>query len=404
VVAETAVWSGILNCPLCAAPGGHEFLRRYRVPVHQNLMISDERAARSAPRGDIVLRTCIRCGFICNSAFHSEVLAYDRGYENTQACSPFFAAYLDGLVHHLLTEKGVRDCRIVEIGCGNGHFIRALVSAQGSANVGLGFDPAYRGPEVLLDGRLRFVSQAFDAAAVRNPADVAICRHVIEHVPDPVLFLRSVRTALGGSAPGRLFLETPDAAWILRNRVFWDFFYEHCSYFTAESLASALELAGFSVLHVRRTFGEQYLWVEASVAEDAVVPARNEAACLVEACRAYAREEPRLIRAWLHHLDGLSAGSGVALWGAGAKGVTLANLLDADRTRIRCVVDLNPNKQGCYVPGTGHPIVGYRALPEYGVRSAVLLNPNYAQENRTLLEVEGLDIALVESMEPGGAT
>lgn len=404
MVAGTTVRGGILNCPVCAATGGHEFLRRYRVPVHQNLMISDEKLARSAPRGDIVLRTCVQCGFICNVAFHSEALAYGRGYENTQACSPFFAAYVDGLVRHLLTEKGVRNCRIVEIGCGNGHFIRALVSAEGSANAGVGFDPAYRGPQVLLDGRLRFVSQAFEAAAVRNPADVAICRHVIEHVPDPVLFLRSVRAALGGSPPGRLFLETPDAAWILRNRVFWDFFYEHCSYFTAASLASALELAGFSVVHVRQTFGEQYLWVEASVAEDTAVPAKNEAACVVDACGAYAWEEPRLIRAWSHRLDGLSASGGVALWGAGAKGVTLANLLDSDRTRIRCVVDLNPNKQGCYVPGTGHPIVGYRALPEYGVRSAVLLNPNYAQENRALLAAGGLDIALVESMEPGVST
>jgi hypothetical protein len=85
----------------------------------------------------------------------------------------------------------------------------------------------------------------------------------------------------------------------------------------------------------------------------------------------------------------------VALWGAGAKGVTLANLLDPARERIACVVDLNPSKQGCFVPGTGHPIVGPQKLPDYGVSSAILMNPNYRSENLALLRDVGLDVALV---------
>jgi len=61
------------------------------------------------------------------------------------------------------------------------------------------------------------------------------------------------------------------------------------------------------------------------------------------------------------------------------------------------VVDLNPQKQGKYLPGTGHPIVGYSVLPDFGVTTAILMNPNYREENQALLRQAGLfNVKLVE--------
>ena len=48
----------------------------------------------------------------------------------------------------------------------------------------------------------------------------------------------------------------------------WDFFYEHCSYFNAQSLQTAFEVAGFHVKRVAHVFGEQYVWLEATLATD----------------------------------------------------------------------------------------------------------------------------------------
>src|SRR5205085_12185192 len=90
---------------------------------------------------------------------------------------------------------------------------------------------------------------------------------VIEHVPSPVELVRDIRRALVNSPRAKVFLETPCVEWILRNRVIWDFFYEHCSYFTAASLATAVEMAGFKVESVEHIFNGQYLWLEASVAD-----------------------------------------------------------------------------------------------------------------------------------------
>jgi hypothetical protein len=79
--------------------------------------------------------------------------------------------------------------------------------------------------------------------------------------------------------------------------------------------------------------------------------------------------------------------------------VTLANLIDPERHWIACVVDLNPQKQGHYIPGTGHPIVGYQEMIRYRVKTAILMNPNYLQENLALLEGDHLDIQLIDLMD-----
>ncbi len=355
-------------------------------------------AAHDMARGDLNMAVCRECGFVFNAAFDLGRLSYGEAYDNNQACSATFREYLTGLVRHLTEEESVRNCRIVDVGCGGGDFLRRLVAA-GAGNTGAGFDPAYAGPDTDCDGRVRFERRYYGQECADVPADVVVCRHVIEHVPEPVELLRTVRQALAGSPHARVYFETPDVAWILRNRVLWDFFYEHCSLFTAQSLTTAFESAGFSVSKVDHIFGGQYLWLEADLGDDAP-PVTRDPANLPALAHAFCACEKESIRNWDATLTALRQRGKIALWGAGAKGVTFANLVDPRRERIDCVVDLNPNKQGRYLPGTGHPIVEFHELPPRDVKSAILMNPNYLAENQTLLRDAGLAIDLIGYEQP----
>ena len=51
------------------------------------------------------------------------------------------------------------------------------------------------------------------------------------------------------------------------------------------------------------------------------------------------------------------------VWGAGSKGVTFLNVLKSDGA-IDYLVDINPYKQGLYVPGTGQQVVSPDMLAE----------------------------------------
>ena len=72
----------------------------------------------------------------------------------------------------------------------------------------------------------------------------------------------------------------------------------------------------------------------------------------------------------------------VAVWGAGAKGVTFTNTVDPDGTLVHCVIDINTKKQGGFLPVTAHPIVSPVDAKARGVKSVVIMNPNYRQEIR----------------------
>jgi 2-polyprenyl-3-methyl-5-hydroxy-6-metoxy-1,4-benzoquinol methylase len=381
------------RCPVCEHRRLTPFLLRSRVPVHQNLIVARQDAARLVTRGELDLVACDSCGFVFNRAFDLSLLGYGEDYDNTQSCSAYFDAYMDGLVRGLVEDRGVRNSTIVEVGCGDGRFLRKLVDYPGAGNTGVGFDPSYVGADTGSSGRLTFRRCYYDETSTAVAADVVVCRHVIEHVPEPMALLRSVRMALADSREARVFFETPCVEWILRNGVVWDLFYEHCSLFTAASLTLAFERAGFSVDCVEHIFGGQYLWLEGRLT-GAASPAVQMCPDTAALARDYGANEARLRQEWQARLLGLKAKGEVAVWGAGAKGVTFVNLVDPDCAIVDCLVDLNPNKQGRYVPGTGHPIVALADLPRRGVERAVLMNPNYREENLRLLAEAGIGVEL----------
>ena len=382
------------KCPVCSSNLVSPFLLRGSVPVHQNLVMCDRISALEINRGSLNLAVCEDCGFIFNADFDGSKLSYGKDYDNTQTYSPSFESYICELARSLIYDKNVQNCSIVEVGCGKGSFLRKLVESEEWGNQGYGFDPSYVGEETVLDGRLKFEKRYYDSECANIHADVVVCRHAIEHVPDPLNLLSSVRQALVNSPQARVFFETPCVEWILRNQVIWDFFYEHCSYFTAQSLTTAFEVSGFKVESVHHVFEGQYLWLEATIPAEQPVATKNPASISILA-KQFATSERELIGKWEIKIQELASQGKVALWGAGAKGVTFANTIDPDGKWIDCIIDLNPNKQGKYIPGTAHPIVSYQEMGDRGITTAILMNPNYYEENSALLKAANLNIDLL---------
>ena len=225
-----------MNCPVCKSGNTTLFLERLNVPVHQNLVCNTREEALNVKRGDLSLVEC-ECGFVFNQSFDENLLSYGAKYNNNQMASEVFNEYVDSIVDFL----GLRNEFVVEIGCGQGDFLKRLGN-------GVGYDPSYAGAD--FQNGVRFVKGYYGG----QPADIVVCRHVIEHVPDPVGLVKSL------DAP-KVFFETPNLDWIIENDTWWDFFYEHCNYFTAGTLRYAFALAGFDG-RAREAFGGQYLWYE----------------------------------------------------------------------------------------------------------------------------------------------
>jgi SAM-dependent methyltransferase len=379
-----------LSCRICSSPRLHALEQRSGVPILLNRLYATRDAARAVPLGRIDLVSCEDCGFTSNVAFDPALIVYDDHYENDQAHSPAFSDHIAARVQDVLRatpENG--DLDFLEIGCGQGHFIGEIARAAGAKlKSAEGFDPAWRGNDGEGPSRSRIHKSYFDretaAKLVRQP-NVVASRHTIEHVPQPLAFLTSLRAALGPSSRARVFIETPCVAWILDKRAMQDFFYEHCSLFTASSLGYALQRAGFEVIRVDHVFGGQYLWAEA-VAALQVATSSPKNAGIGRLAGAYEQFQKH----WRETLQKAHSNGPIALWGAGAKGVTFALMIDPSGQLIDHAIDINPAKQGRHLPGSGLAVLSPKQSAARNPRTIVVMNPNYIDEIRAQAATAGI--------------
>jgi SAM-dependent methyltransferase len=376
-------------CPNC---GGRDLAAFYEVrgiPVQSNLLIPTRDEALACPTGDLRLAFCRDCGFITNTAFDPATQQLTAKYEATQGFSPTFNAFARSLASRWAERYHLAGKEALEIGCGRGEFISLLCDIGGCR--GIGIDPVADAALAPRGGRVRFISDFYSRAYGDLPADFICCRHTLEHIPNPAEFVGMIRDIIGGRSEMVVAFEVPDTLRVLTEGAFWDLYYEHCSYFTPGSLALLFRGSRFSVLDLRSEYDGQYLVLEAA---PAAAPTRT-AAREVDYPQVYAAWERfgEVCGAKLDRWDNLlhgAAGRKVAVWGSGSKAVGFLTSLGVTHEMVPYVVDINPHKQGTYLPAVGQQIVAPEALREYQPDVVIAMNPIYRAEIAADLDRMGL--------------
>ncbi|MGH7414240.1 MAG: class I SAM-dependent methyltransferase [Candidatus Rokuibacteriota bacterium] len=383
---------------MCESPAVEHVVSIPGVPVYCNVQWETRAEALTASRGDIDLVFCASCGHVFNRAFDPLRVEYSTRYENSLHFSGRFKEYADELADRLVGKYGLRGKDVIEVGCGKGEFLALLCERGG--NRGLGFDASYvPDGELGTDRRgVTVVQEPFGDPHTVHAADLVCCRQVLEHVRCPRELLELVQRVLARRPGAVTYFEVPNALFTLRHGGIWDLIYEHCSYFTPESLATAFERAGCTVLEIYEAFDGQYLGVEATADNGDQPHTRDGDRSRVETLgadvRAFERRYQHQLRAWRARLERARADrERVAVWGAGSKGVTFLNVLGVAE-EVESVVDVNPRKQGRFVPGTGHRIVPPEALVESRPDLVLVMNRIYEAEIGATLRGLGLGPAV----------
>ena len=380
------------HCQACGTQGLVGFYAVQGIPTQTTVLLDTEGDAKRFPVGELLLGFCTQCALIQNVLFDQALIDYSVPTEESQAFSPLFSAYADDLADRLVDGLSLNGRSVLEVGCGKGDFLNLL--SQRGIGRGVGIDPGFL-PERLDGGGadLEFIRDYYGPRHLDLTGDLVVARHLMEHVPNTRQFLEWLGASVRATEAASLFIEVPDASRILEEGAFWDVYYEHCTYFTQDSLASALSLSNMEVDRVEPGFDDQYLLAWASPGQGQPLPADPlTVEADAERIAGFASKAGQRVEYWRSKIeDELEVGRPVAVWGASSKAVAF---LAAVGSPPVIAVDINVHKQGKWLPGVVAEVRPPESLALLRPDLVIPMNPIYEKEIRADLIAMGLDSAV----------
>ena len=333
-----------------------ELYRIEDLPTLQNRVYLTAQEAIKCNRGNVILVQDDKTGLIFNNAFDPNLLIYDHNYQNEQAHSPSFQAHLEQVAKIIARYAKNKD--LIEIGCGKGWFLEML-SQRGHRITGV--DPAYEGSSP------HIVRKPF-SQDLGIHGDFLILRHVLEHIPSPLLFLQEILRCNDGH--GLIYIEVPCFDWIMHKRAWFDIFYEHVNYFRMNDFKNMFK----NIIECGPLFGGQYIYVLADLSS-----LRQPQASEIDKINT----NIPFLHSFMNHASIYAENKKkILVWGAASKGVIFSLYMQRVGLTPSHIVDINPEKQGKYIPGTGllieNPSSATKKLHQKDI--ILIMNSNYIEE------------------------
>lgn len=383
------------TCPVCHSHQTEHFITIAQAPVLCNILWEQKEDALGVTKSDITLTFCQQCGHIFNATFDPALLDYSQVYENSLHYSPHFQKFAETLAHELIARHHLQQKQLIEISCGKGDFLEMMCELGN--NRGVGFDPSYVPGQTTRSAtaNIQFIQDFYSEKYQHYTADFLYCRHTLEHIEEPINFLQMVRRAIGDRQIP-IYFEVPNVLFTLHDLAIWDIIYEHCGYFSKQSLGYLFAHQGFAIDHLQTIYANQFLYVEATPLnnsrgwspEDTVSELAAEVAAFAQ------KYHTKVSRDEEHLIDLTRTGKKAVIWGAGSKGITFLNTMRSAQ-QIEYAVDLNPRKQGMFITGAGQKIVAPQFLQSYQPDVIFVMNPIYRKEIEQMVDDLGLTVELV---------
>jgi len=353
-----------------------------------NSFIRPDEVGKPEPRYPLELARCTACGHVQLSVTVPPEIMF-RNYLYVSGTSDtipeHFAAYAKDVAERFVPKGGL----VVEIGSNDGTLLRAF--DRGTVRI-LGVEPARNIAAMANAAGIPTLDEFFGEAiageiAVKHGRAAAIIgNNVVAHIDDLDGLMNGVTALLEDR--GVFVAEFPYLVNLLDKTAYDTIYHEHLSYFSVASVDDLASRHGLRLIDVRRVgvhggsirvfisrHGEASAEVKNLLAleEKSGLRAGRPLRPFVEAVR---RQRDDLMRV----LREIRSSRHLAGYGAPAKGNTLLNYCEIDRSVLDFTVDRSPLKHGLLTPGTHIPVEPPERLMASDVRDTLLLAWNFADE------------------------
>lgn len=135
--------------------------------------------------------------------------------------------------------------KFLEIGCGIGYLLSKIKNKNGEV---LGVEPGQQGQVGSKKFGFPVVEGFYPEVEIKGKFDVIVSYCVLEHVPNPLSFLKEIKPLL--KPGGTVFTIVPNEKPYIESGDISSLFNEHWSYFTKESLRNILKKSGATNIDV----------------------------------------------------------------------------------------------------------------------------------------------------------
>jgi len=357
---------GITSCRSCGGDDLHIILDLGTQPI-SNALLTQAELDLPEMRFPLAVAFCPACTLLQLTETVPPDVLYRRDYPYFSSSSPALlkhsAEHVDALVgkYRLGPESFV-----VEVASNDGYLLRNFVDRNIDC---LGIDPAdgpaARANTTGVPTRHDFFGlRCAEKLAVEGKlADVVIANNVVAHVDDINDFVAGFARLL--KPTGVAVFELAYAVDLIEHCEFDTIYHEHLFYHTLHGLTPLFQRRGLYLNDVERLpihGGSLRLTVSRTTALSPELDQlfADEAALGVGKVSFYNDFAHRVRALRVSLVDLLvsekAKGKRIACYGAAAKGATLVNYLDLGETFFEFVADVNPFKQGKYMPGQHIPI------------------------------------------------
>lgn len=354
------------KCIFCSSRSLGNILRVEKVPVSSQILYRKRSDALKCPTGKLEILMCKACGIIFNNGYSSDKRSSaqytDRDYYFSVSCSAQSSKYQKKIAAELNKLWGLGDKTVCEIGCGDGFFLNQISKYS---KMSIGYEPSPTFQKARKFKNLDLHQKYFDPGDTVEPGDTKInlfvLRHILEHLPDSFNLLLNLSKFYPENKKDRgIFIEVPDALYLMKKNLYFDFYYDHIYYFTPIFLSRLMRKYGWrKVSFLKDNFQEfiRMLCFDHSP--------KNEKPPRVPSRTRYNDQVVRFSGSFdewkknmVQHLREIKKNGGtIGVWGAGSRGVTMLISLDVKEGFFSYVVDSDTNKQGRFIPMIGTEIV-----------------------------------------------